>query len=67
MTTIDKLQNIPALIMASLPLLLFLAGLVAFVTAGYLFNAIVGTLVLGIALMVCGWVVSPSSNSKGVR
>jgi Flp pilus assembly protein TadB len=67
-TTIDKLAKLPALIIPSLPLLLFLAGIVAFIVAGYLFSTILGTVVLGIGLMVLGWVVSPSQpQQKGVN
>jgi hypothetical protein len=48
-----------------LPTLLFAAGIVAIVTSLYLFNTIIGTLGLGIALLFCGWLATPTPQAKG--
>lgn len=42
-----------------LPLILITLGLIAFVVAGYIFNAILGTCVLGLALIVTGIMLIP--------
>lgn len=42
-----------------LPLILIVLGMVAFVTAGYMVNAILGTVLIGIALIVTGVMVIP--------
>ena len=50
-----------------LPTLLFAAGIVSIVTSLYLFNIIVGTLGLGIALLLCGWLATPTPSKGGGR
>lgn len=48
-----------------LPTLLFVSGLIAIVTSAYLFNSIIGTLVLGSVLLFCGWLLTPTPQQKG--
>ncbi|WP_375155874.1 DUF1056 family protein [Lacticaseibacillus paracasei] len=48
----------------TLPMLLFLAALVVFTVAGFLINNVVGLTVLGICLLVIGWVLSPTSPQQ---
>ncbi|WP_203624472.1 DUF1056 family protein [Lacticaseibacillus sp. 866-1] len=48
-----------------LPMFLFSAGVIAIVTSLFLFNVIVGTLGLGIALLFCGWLLTPTPSAKG--
>lgn len=43
----------------ALPMILFVFGLISFVIAGFLFNLILGVSVLGIALIIMAWIVSP--------
>lgn len=50
-----------------LPTLLFVSGLIAIVTSAYLFNSIIGTLVLGSVLLFCGWLLTPTSKAGGSR
>ncbi|WP_260339056.1 DUF1056 family protein [Lacticaseibacillus paracasei] len=47
-----------------LPTLLFVSGLIAIVTSAYLFNSIIGTLVLGGVLLFSGWIITPTPKSK---
>lgn len=42
-----------------LPLILIIIGLIVFVIAGYLFNQILGTIILGIALIITGILMIP--------
>lgn len=42
-----------------LPLILIVLGMVAFVAAGYMVSAILGTVLIGIALIVTGVMVIP--------
>lgn len=48
-----------------LPTVLFVFGLIAIVTSAYLFNSIIGTLVLGSVLLFCGWLLTPTSSKAG--
>lgn len=48
-----------------LPTVLFVFGLIAIVTSAYLFNSIIGTLVLGSVLLFCGWLLTPTSKVGG--
>lgn len=48
-------------------MLLFLASLVAFTVAGFLINNIAGLVVLGVCLLVLGWVLSPTSPQTQKR
>ena len=48
-----------------LPTVLFVSGLIAIVTSAYLFNSIIGTLVLGSVLLFCGWLLTPTSSKAG--
>jgi NhaP-type Na+/H+ and K+/H+ antiporter len=57
---LDKLEQLRQ----ALPLLLFLAALIAFVTAGFLINNIAGLVVLGACLLIIGWVLSPTSPKQ---
>lgn len=50
-----------------LPTLLFVFGLIAIVISAYLFNSIIGTLVLGSVLLFCGWLLTPTSKAGGSR
>nr|WP_249216240.1 DUF1056 family protein [Lacticaseibacillus paracasei] len=50
-----------------LPTLLFVSGLIAIVTSAYLFNSILGTLVLGSVLLFCGWLLTPTYKAGGSR
>ena len=50
-----------------LPTVLFVFGLIAIVISGYLFNIIIGTLVLGSVLLFCGWLLTPTSKAGGSR
>lgn len=50
-----------------LPTVLFVSGLIAIVTSAYLFNSIIGTLVLGSVLLFCGWLLTPTSKAGGSR
>ncbi|WP_415652488.1 DUF1056 family protein [Schleiferilactobacillus harbinensis] len=45
-------------------MLLFLAALIAFTTAGFLINNGCGLFILGVCLLVLGWVVSPAPQTK---
>lgn len=45
-------------------MLLFLAALIAFTTAGFLINNVAGLVVLGICLLVFGWIISPSPQTQ---
>lgn len=54
----DVMPKLNKLIEA-VPLILFILGLVAFVVAGFLFNMIIGTIVLAICLIISAWIVSP--------
>lgn len=62
-TTIDKIKQLTAL----LPMLLFIAGLIALVSAGYLVSLELGTFLLGVALLFCGWLVTPSQSGGDKR
>lgn len=42
-----------------LPLILIVSGMVAFTVAGYLCNAILGTVLVGITLIVTGVLIIP--------
>lgn len=57
----DKLEIIKQLI----PTVLFIFGIIAVVTSAYLFNIIIGTLVLGIVLLFTGWLLTPTPSAKG--
>jgi hypothetical protein len=57
---LDKLEQLQQ----ALPLLLFLAALIAFTTAGFLINNVAGLVVLGACLLVLGWIISPSPQQK---
>ncbi|MGO3094590.1 MAG: DUF1056 family protein [Lacticaseibacillus paracasei] len=48
-----------------LPTVLFVSGLIAIVISAYLFNSIIGTLVLGSVLLFCGWLLTPTSSKAG--
>lgn len=48
-----------------LPIVLFVSGLIAIVISAYLFNSIIGTLVLGSVLLFCGWLLTPTSKAGG--
>ncbi|WP_082231128.1 DUF1056 family protein [Schleiferilactobacillus harbinensis] len=48
----------------ALPLLLFLAALISFTSAGFLISNGCGLFVLGICLLVLGWVLSPTSPQQ---
>jgi hypothetical protein len=50
-----------------MPMLMFLASLVAFTVAGFLINNVVGLVVLGICLLVLGWIISPTSPQTQKR
>lgn len=43
-------------------LILFFAGVIAFIVAGWLLNTIVGLLVLGSALILTAFIVSPGTK-----
>jgi hypothetical protein len=60
---LDKLEQLKQ----ALPMLLFLASLVAFTVAGFLINNIAGLVVLGVCLLVLGWVLSPTSPQTQKR
>lgn len=61
---LNKLDILNKQILAILPMLLFLAGLVSLVVAGWLFNTIIGLIVLGICLIFVGYIVSPTGGVK---
>lgn len=42
-----------------LPLIFIVLGMVAFTVAGYLYNAILGTVLIGITLIVTGVLIIP--------
>ncbi|MCM0598314.1 hypothetical protein [Periweissella fabalis] len=60
----NKLDILNKQILSILPMILFLAGLVALVVAGWLFNTIIGLIVLGICLIFVGYIVSPQGGVK---
>lgn len=48
-----------------LPTLLFASGIIAVVTSAYLFNNVIGTLILGLVLLFTGWLLTPSPSKGG--
>lgn len=54
-------------LVSNAPMVLFVLGLVAFVVAGYLFTAVLGTVLLGVALIVLAYVVSPDQKVEVKR
>lgn len=53
--TINKIKQLASF----LPMMLFISGLIALVLAGYLVSLGLGTFLLGIALLFCGWLATP--------
>ncbi|MBO3091676.1 DUF1056 family protein [Schleiferilactobacillus harbinensis] len=60
MRTTEKLNELRT----ALPTLLFIAGVIAIVTAGYLFSIVIGTLALGVACLILGWLATPSQSQR---
>lgn len=55
-----KIKNkVVATIIEFLPLILITLGLIAFTVAGFLFNPILGTVLIGITLIIVGLMLIP--------
>lgn len=55
-----KIKNkVVATIINFLPLILITLGLIAFTVAGFLFNPILGTVLIGITLIIVGLMLIP--------
>lgn len=60
-----KMIRLLIAIMSNVPFILVLLGLACFVYAGFLFTQILGYVLLGLALIIVAYILSPSPPAAG--
>lgn len=64
----DKIHNLVVtlwtLFISNLSFILVLLSLASFIYAGFLYNAIIGYIVLGLGLFLVAWLVQPTAEGR---
>ena len=63
----NKINKLLVGFTVNLPFILVVLGLASFVFAGFLFNQIIGYVILGAALILLAWILAPNPDLKGVN